>query len=44
MAKVKIKFKVGDIIGYWEYLGEVHVLHSYLGESQRLKSWDEALT
>lgn len=26
MAKVKIKFKVGDIIGYWEYLGEVHVL------------------
>ena len=26
MVKVKIKFKVGDIIGYWEYLGEVHVL------------------
>ena len=26
MAKAKIKFKVGDIIGYWEYLGEVHVL------------------
>ena len=26
MAKAKIKFKVGDIIGYWEYLGEVRVL------------------
>ena len=26
MAKAKIKLKVGDIIGYWEYLGEVRVL------------------
>lgn len=26
MAKAKIKFKAGDIIGYWEYLGEVRVL------------------